>query len=548
MRRIQYTVFALLITLVLATCPVAAKKTKSGTFKIFQLNQALGAERFTIKYLDGGGFKAESDITTKTDDQTVEMATLLETKGSVNELVLFQKEFTINKIPNVFVLKKENGQYQAGNMSGIKNTNSTHSFAPNALVIEPNIAHHLIPLIDKYVQKGKDELTTTVILGSELREVHATLSMIGPEPAVLTSGTFQAKKMLLNLQDVGLFLWISPENELLKVENKMQGFVMERLRYKGPQAEPVANESITNSELNYEEVTIPVSEVSLNGLLVKPVNTTNKLPALVFISDDGPHDRDGVAVQADINIGTAQLMDALSAKGLAALRYDDRGVADSGGSFLTATLSVIEDDASKAIDYLVARPDIDGERIFLIGQGAGANVAIRLAKTKAAVKGVIALAPSSISLDQLALQQGQRQLTESGVTDPEAIKYLAISNVLNEAKNTDKKWLVMGKKAFYLDNFRQYAALTPQKDLAELKKPVLLAQGGKDLQVFPQHGEAMAQVCKENDPDLCTYLYFENLDHFFMPSEGTIGEYVDTRRKVAPDFIEAAASWLKDNL
>jgi alpha/beta superfamily hydrolase len=74
-----------------------------------------------------------------------------------------------------------------------------------------------------------------------------------------------------------------------------------------------------------------------------------------------------------------QLAHALAAVGVATLRFDKRGVGQSPGDWRAAGLFDNVDDAEAALAWLTRQPDVEGERVFLIGHSEGAVVATALA-------------------------------------------------------------------------------------------------------------------------------------------------------------------------
>jgi len=68
----------------------------------------------------------------------------------------------------------------------------------------------------------------------------------------------------------------------------------------------------------------------------------------------------------------ALLSDRLLADGIATLEYDKRGTGQSTGEFLD-TIPLMGRDATAAVAWLRARPDIDGSRIALVGMSQGGS-------------------------------------------------------------------------------------------------------------------------------------------------------------------------------
>jgi pimeloyl-ACP methyl ester carboxylesterase len=70
---------------------------------------------------------------------------------------------------------------------------------------------------------------------------------------------------------------------------------------------------------------------------------------------------------------------ALAARGIAALRFDMRGSGESEGEFQDITLAGEASDAQAALEWLIARPEIDSARVGVLGLSLGGMVASMLA-------------------------------------------------------------------------------------------------------------------------------------------------------------------------
>ncbi len=75
-----------------------------------------------------------------------------------------------------------------------------------------------------------------------------------------------------------------------------------------------------------------------------------------------------------------QLSRYLQVRGVASLRFDVRGTGDSAGDFSEMTVSRQVQDTLAAGEYLRHQPDLDPQRVMLLGLGLGAMVATLSAK------------------------------------------------------------------------------------------------------------------------------------------------------------------------
>lgn len=142
--------------------------------------------------------------------------------------------------------------------------------------------------------------------------------------------------------------------------------------------------------------------ISLAGTLTLPNSSNQYTPVVILISGSGPQDRD------ESYMGHKPflvLADYLTRKGIAVLRYDDRGVGESTGNFETATTADFSNDVLKIIEFLKDRTDIDTRNIGLIGHSEGAIIAPKVANSSQDVSSIVMLAGTGILGKKVSLQQ-----------------------------------------------------------------------------------------------------------------------------------------------
>ena len=140
----------------------------------------------------------------------------------------------------------------------------------------------------------------------------------------------------------------------------------------------VSSRRVTISRANDEQVKIGSSGFTLVGTLSKPEGASGRLPAVVLVGGSGPQDRDELVFGIPI---LGQLAGAISNAGFAVLRYDKRGIGQSGGRAESASLADFAEDVRAAVKMLSDRKDIDPKRIAVIGHSEGGAIAL-LASSK----------------------------------------------------------------------------------------------------------------------------------------------------------------------
>jgi len=116
---------------------------------------------------------------------------------------------------------------------------------------------------------------------------------------------------------------------------------------------------------------------------------------VVLISGSGPQDRNEELMGHKPFL---VLSDHLTKRGIAVLRYDDRGVAESTGTFKGATSRDFADDASAAVSFLKKRKDMAGKKIGLCGHSEGGMIAPIVASENSDVDFIVLLAGPGIKI------------------------------------------------------------------------------------------------------------------------------------------------------
>ena len=111
------------------------------------------------------------------------------------------------------------------------------------------------------------------------------------------------------------------------------------------------------------------ANIKLAGTLTTP-RGGGPFPVVVLISGSGPQNRDEELMGHKPFL---VLSDHFTKNGIAVLRYDDRGVAESEGDLATATSFDFADDAAATVAYLKSRPGFSS--IGLAGHSKGGLIA-----------------------------------------------------------------------------------------------------------------------------------------------------------------------------
>lgn len=309
------------------------------------------------------------------------------------------------------------------------------------------------------------------------------------------------------------------------------------------------------------------ASVTLAGTLTLP-RGTGPWAAVILISGSGAQDRDETILQ---HKPFAVLADALTRRGLAVLRVDDRGVGGSTGDVASATSDDFAGDVSAGLAFLKARSDIDPQRIGLIGHSEGGLIAPLVAARSNDVAFIVLLAGTGLPGDEIVLMQArllaqalgaggdgldrrmevQKRLLEIAKTEPDDAAALAqmrdAARALDRTSADALARLEPQFRAMRSPWYRYFLAHDPRPVLARVRCPVLAVIGEKDLQVPPQENlAAIARALKDGGNDHATVKELAGLNHLLQTCRtGSTAEYATIEETIAPAALELIGAWVE---
>jgi pimeloyl-ACP methyl ester carboxylesterase len=307
-------------------------------------------------------------------------------------------------------------------------------------------------------------------------------------------------------------------------------------------AQPVRNRADT-------DVIIPTEGFSLAGTLTMP-QTMGKLqhPAIVLVAGSGSVDRDEVVAGIPI---FAQLAAALAERGFVVLRYDKRGVGQSGGRSERATLQDYADDLTTTVKWLARRKDIDPRHIVVAGHSEGGAVAMLAAARENKIASLILIAAPGTPGSELILEQQRHVLDLMGTPEAERQAKIELQKRIQTAVVTDKGWegispelRAQAESAW----FKSLLLFDPAKVMPKIKQPILIIQGDLDRQVLPHHADTLSELARarKKAPPVET-VHLPGLNHLLVPADtGEVSEYGALSVKtISPAVAKTIVEWLE---
>lgn len=297
------------------------------------------------------------------------------------------------------------------------------------------------------------------------------------------------------------------------------------------------------------DVVIPSNGFSLAGTMTFPAGVGRmRHPAVVLVAGSGDVERDEVVAGVPI---FAQLAGALAQQGFAVLRYDKRGVGQSGGRTERVTLQDYADDLHGAVAWLADRKDVDPSRVAVAGYGEGGAVALLAAARQKKIGSLVLIAAPGTSGADLVLEQQRQALDVMKVDEPDRQAKIELQQKIQAAVMSETGWefLPPGMRA-QADSawFRSLLLFDPAKALAKVRQPIFVLQGDLDQQILPHHADKLGELARARKKSgAVEVLHLSGINHLLVPATtGAVSEYSGLKDKtVTPAVAKAIADWLK---
>ncbi len=312
-----------------------------------------------------------------------------------------------------------------------------------------------------------------------------------------------------------------------------------------------------------------IDGTNLAGTLTLP-SQEGSFPAVILISGSGPQDRNSSILGHKPFLLLAH---EFTQNGYAVLRYDERGVGESEGEFIEASLNDFLEDARSAVHYLQRRPEVNSEQLGLLGHSIGGVIAPQLS-IQEEIAFLILLAAPGIDGDTMMLQQRADFLKLRGLTDQQIEQSNLIFKETYEFIRTTSAsgdQFEVELRRFLKDNYssnlmeKELEALVEQltsKELLGLLRnrparylnkvtcPVLALGGSKDFQVAATENlEAIKNEVLKGGNSRVQVKEFDGLNHLLQECEtGDLSEYGTIEQTMSPKVLEYILNWLNKSI
>lgn len=296
-----------------------------------------------------------------------------------------------------------------------------------------------------------------------------------------------------------------------------------------------------------EDISLPVRTAagdtfSLGCTLTRPTTGGPRFPAAVTLTGSGIQDRDeNLWPLLEPYHLYRQVADRLGRAGIAVLRCDDRGFA-SGGEIANATMVDFAADAAAKLAWLRARPDIDGDRLAIIGHSEGGIVGPMVAADDPRLAALVNMAGTAKTMEAVVRDQFLYPVeTARGLTPVQ--RDSARAEALRQAES------FINAPVAYLRQAKDYDPLPTAR---RVRQPVLILQGAVDRQVSAGQADTLAAALRAGGNRDVTVRVFPRLNHLFLVSPSGTGaptEYASLTDAMVPsEVLDLMAEWLATRL
>ena len=317
----------------------------------------------------------------------------------------------------------------------------------------------------------------------------------------------------------------------------------------------------------------------LAGTFTRP-RDGGPFPAVILITGSGPQNRDEALMG---HRPFLVLSDHLTRRGIAVLRFDDRGVGESTGDHATATSPDFASDALAGVAYLKTRDDVDPDAIGLAGHSEGGLIAPIAATRSDDVGYIVLMAGTGVNGERILYAQSALINRAAGATEQQIERNRELQGAMFEvlksepdqdlaaaaltetvrtafeamtdaqraqAGITDEESLdqvvTMQVTQFNTPWFRYFLTYDPATVIEQVTVPVLAINGEKDLQVPYEENLREIEAALQRGGNTSYEIHaLPDLNHLFQHAEtGSPSEYATIEETWSVEAMELIADWI----
>ncbi len=396
-----------------------------------------------------------------------------------------------------------------------------------------------------------------------------------PDPIAISQWSLRSDTLRIECRSIGFKAALARRGDLWQ-GNWRQGLLREQITFHPADTlYQLRRPQTPQPPYRFEEETIAADYVDsrgdsihLEGTLSYPKDGRGPYPTLLLVSGSGQQNRDEELL---FHKPFLVLADYLASRGIATLRYDDRGVGASTGHLDSADTHILAEDAEAMLNALKTNPHVDRRRLGIGGHSEGGAIAPMVAARNKDARFVVMLAAPGTTGRQVLVQQNEDLLRAQGVPQHlsslrarciDALIALPQGSTVKDyqavmLQHTDglspeqidsiglKKGMAYTLKQQLETPWMQgFLRLDPAEYLPRVRVPMLALQGLKDRQIAAKENLAGIRRLAGNRVQ-CEAL--ADLNHLFQHClTGAADEYVQIEETFATEAMELISKFINN--
>jgi pimeloyl-ACP methyl ester carboxylesterase len=276
-----------------------------------------------------------------------------------------------------------------------------------------------------------------------------------------------------------------------------------------------------------------------------PTNYNGAPPVALIVAGSGPTDRNGnstgpLRAQNNSNL-YAILAWQLAEAGIASVRYDKRAIGANLQKLDLAQTSIDDFVADVIAGARKLATDRRFSKVVLIGHSEGAELVLQAANRGAPAAGIVMLSGAGRPIMAVLREQLSKQLPPEEVVkwDSASARYLR-GEEAGDVHPGLKPLLLPTNRKF----MQSWARYDPAAEIARAHVPVLVIQGGHDLQISLVDARAL-----QSAQPAAKLVVIPNANHVFRAATddrmAQLRLYTDPTIPIVSELTPAIADWIK---
>ena len=290
-------------------------------------------------------------------------------------------------------------------------------------------------------------------------------------------------------------------------------------------------------------VEAPGPEGSLIGTYVEPAEGK---PVILIIPGSGPTDRDGNNPMGVTAAPYRLLAEAFAERGIGTLRADKRGLFASKAAVADPNAVTIADYVDDVAAWSEVTRTVSGrECVWLLGHSEGGLIALAAQERLENICGLVLVAAPARSYGTLL----REQLQANPANAPILADALGAIDALEAGERIDVSAMHPALQGLFAPQVQGFLIDAMRYDPAAMAAgsalPLLIVQGGKDIQVPVTDGELFHAARPAAE-----YLLLGDMNHVLKDVEGdspaaNLASYRDAEQPLSEGLVEAIARFVE---